>query len=214
MSALARARVAARVLRRVDNSFSFSLFLSLFLSLSLSLFLSLSLSFSLFFSLSIHVYLSLFQTARGFASLFLSFFLSLNATLLRVKMYSSVERENMYWLVHGDVVKGRAMRGGRARTEPSDGAPRSFMNGPPRLSHIWKRGVETASQSPPGRTTVYARVCARGIHFHTCMRVYLYTPGYTCVFKRLQDTHTRVYLNTRTTHADPIRKYRMYKCKI
>ena len=69
------------------------------------------------------------------------------------------------------IIRGRAMRGGRARTEPSDGAPRSFMNGPRTLSHIWKRRVDCqpipALRSPINarlsayRVCTVARVCRR-----------------------------------------------------
>lgn len=56
------------------------------------------------------------------------------------------------------IAGGRAMRGGRARTEPSDGAPRSFMNGPRRLSHIWKRRVD-CQPIPALRSPINARLC-------------------------------------------------------
>lgn len=62
------------------------------------------------------------------------------------------------------------MRGGRARTELSGGAPRSFMNGPRRLSHIWKRRA-VASQSSLS-VPIYTRVCICWLILLSC----LYSP--------------------------------------
>lgn len=50
------------------------------------------------------------------------------------------------------------MRGGRAPTEPRRGAPRSFMNGPRRLSHIWKRR-RALGQSAREHTRGYPTRC-------------------------------------------------------
>lgn len=72
------------------------------------------------------------------------------------------------------IVKGRAMRGGRARTEPSGGAPRSFMNGPPRLSHIWKRRVDRQPipANPGAPTSTHA--CVRRASSYVCARVFIH----------------------------------------
>lgn len=61
------------------------------------------------------------------------------------------------------IVERRAMRGGRARTEPSGGAPRSFMNGPRRLSHIWKRRVDR-QPIPALWSPINAPLCSTRVH--------------------------------------------------
>lgn len=75
------------------------------------------------------------------------------------------------------IVGGRAMRGGRARTEPSDGAPRSFMNGPRRLSHIWKRRVD-CQPIPALRSPINARLSACRVYSRPRM-CYVHTRRYS-----------------------------------
>lgn len=134
--------------------------------------LSLSLPFSLSLSLSIHLFVLVSPSVYSFLSLSLSLVLYKSPSLgIRF------DRECIGSCTV--IVKGRAMRGGRARTEPSGGAPRSFMNGPPRLSHIWKRRVDR-QPIPARRSSVYARVCAPYVFIH--MRVYLYMPTYIYIY--------------------------------
>lgn len=91
------------------------------------------------------------------------------------------------------------MRGGRARTEPSGGAPRSFMNGPPRLSHIWKRRVDR-QPIPARRSSVYARVCAPYVFIR--MRVYLYMPTHIHTYTHGMRVfrYIYIYLNTHISY--------------
>lgn len=69
------------------------------------------------------------------------------------------------------------MRGGRARTEPSGGAPCSFMNGPRRLSHIWKRRVD-CQPIPALRFPINARLCESCVYsrVHMCIRTHAPLP--------------------------------------
>lgn len=73
------------------------------------------------------------------------------------------------------IAGGRAMRGGRARTEPSDGAPRSFMNGPRRLSHIWKRRVD-CQPIPALRSPINARLCPCRVYSRPRMCIRTHAP--------------------------------------
>lgn len=125
-----------------------------------------SLSFSLFLALALSVSLSIsFAYSLSCASVE-RYRVPLRGLGVRVGGSRSRAR----------IAGGRAMRGGRARTEPSDGAPRSFMNGPRRLSHIWKRRVD-CQPIPALRSPINARLCpCRVIAGRVC--VYVHTRRY------------------------------------
>lgn len=164
MISRARARVSSRRCRRArpraylsSRESSVPSFLRRLLapSLSFSLFLALALSVSL--SISFAYSLSCASVERYRVPL----------RGLGVRVGGSRSRAR--------IAGGRAMRGGRARTEPSDGAPRSFMNGPRRLSHIWKRRVD-CQPIPALRSPINARLCPCRVYSRPRMCIRTHAP--------------------------------------
>lgn len=124
-----------------------------------------SLSFSLFLALALSVSLSIsFAYSLSCASVE-RYRVPLRGLGVRVGGSRSRAR----------IAGGRAMRGGRARTEPSDGAPRSFMNGPRRLSHIWKRRVD-CQPIPALRSPINARLCPCRVYSRPRMCIRTHAP--------------------------------------